>query len=42
MEELGFDLKTNYNRFDLKGCADDKTPVADSLKVHSIKYRTNR
>ena len=21
----GFDLKTNYNRFDLKGCADDKT-----------------
>ena len=28
MEELGFDLKTNYNRFDLKGCADDKTLVA--------------
>ena len=28
MEELGFDLKTNYNRFDLKGCADDKTLYA--------------
>ncbi|CAH0367713.1 unnamed protein product [Pelagomonas calceolata] len=39
MEELGFDLKTNYNRFDLKGCADDKTLVALGEPVHAVHKR---
>ena len=39
MEELGFDLKTNYGRFDLKGCADDKTLVALGEPVHAVHKR---
>lgn len=38
-EELGFDLKTNYNRFDLKGCADDKTLVALGEDVDPVHKR---
>mmetsp|Transcript_4825 Transcript_4825/g.15057 ORF Transcript_4825/g.15057 Transcript_4825/m.15057 type:complete len:322 (+) Transcript_4825:177-1142(+) len=37
--ELGFDIHRNYNQFDLKGCADDKTLKALGRDVDPVHKR---